>query len=184
MDAATEIRVAMAVAARLRARAMGGGDGYAEGQVFDAVGAAAFRAAHPKASPAAVVLPVAEDARPAVAPASRAAASVQAYTGTISVHTLLRAPNDPYGRLANVLSLGEVVGRARLLVAGWRPREDGSDDGPVIDTVREALAFQRGRLVEIEDGWLEWADEFEARWWSPAAATAAGVPPRPHEGTL
>ena len=180
MTPVVEIQVAMAVAERLRTHAVGGADGYAEGHVFDAVAAAAFRAARPKGSPCVVVLPVSEDARPPVAPAAPAPAraAIQSATGTIGVHTLLRVPNDPYGRTTNVHALATVVGRARSLVAGWRPREDGSDEGEVIEPIREGLAFLRGRLVEIEDGWLEWSDEFEVRWWvRPAAATAAGGGP-------
>ena len=162
-----EMHVATAVAERLRAYAVGHPDGYAEGGVYDALAIAAFRDARPRQSPCAVVLPVAEDARPPVAPgAPPATAAIQAATGTISVHTLLRIPGDAYGHAPSGLRLATLVGRARGLIAGWRPREGGGDDGQLIDrVVREGLAFDRGSLAELADGWLEWVDEFSIRWW-------------------
>ena len=48
--------------------------------------------------------------------------------------------------------LSALLARARQALAGWAPTGQ-----------REVLSFRRGRLVSLEDGRLQWLDEYEIR---------------------
>ena len=115
-------------------------------------------------TPAAFVLPLAEDAADSVAPAIQA---TQQTTATIGVQTLLSAPNDRTGGRARD-ELSEVLAASRAALVGWTP-----------EGAREVLQFRRGFLIGIDGGRLEWRDEYRLRWWiSAGVAGDAGVPAR------
>ena len=114
-------------------------------------------------TPAAFVLPVAEDATDSVAPAIQA---TQHTTATIGVQTLLSAPNDRTGgRTRDELS--EVLAASRAALAGWTP-----------EGAREVLQFRRGFLIGIDGGRVEWRDEYHLRWWTAGIVRDAGMPAR------
>ncbi len=116
-------------------------------------------------TPAAFVLPLAEDAADSVAPAIQA---TQQTTATIGVQSLLSAPNDRSGARARD-ELAEVLAASRAALAGWTP-----------EGAREVLQFRRGFLVGIDGGRLEWRDEYRLRWWASSAGVAGdtGKPAR------
>ncbi len=116
-------------------------------------------------TPAAFVLPLAEDAADSVAPAIQA---TQHTTATIGVQTLMSAPNDRSGTRARD-ELAEVLAASRAALAGWTP-----------EGAREVLQFRRGFLIGIDGGRVEWRDEYRLRWWVSAAGAAGdpGVPAR------
>ena len=131
-------------------------------EVLGALDAAALSAA-PR-TPAAFVLPLAEDAAESVAPAVEA---TQFVTATIGVQTLLSAPNDRGGARARG-ELSALLAASRELLAGWRP-----------PGAREVLAFHRGRLIGIDGGYVEWRDEYRLRWWQHSVGEAQGDPGLP-----
>lgn len=147
---AAELSAVAAVAARL-----GEAGVYEEVLgVLDAAGGVSPR------TPAAFVLPLAEDAAESVAPAVRA---VQYTTATIGVQSVISAPNDRTGARARD-ELSALLAASRAALAGWKPPGG-----------REVLRFYRGRLLGIDGGRVFWLDEYRLRWWT---ASAAGKPAR------
>jgi len=153
---AIEFQAVAAIIARLEATGI-----YRE--VLGALDAAAL-SSWPR-TPAAFVLPLAEDAADSVAPAVRA---TQHTTATIGVQTLLSTPNDPAGGRARD-ALAEVLAASRAAISGWAP-----------EGASEVLQFRRGFLIGIDGGRVEWRDEYRLRWWLSAAGAAGdpGVPAR------
>lgn len=126
--------------------------------VLDAAGGVSPR------TPAAFVLPLAEDAAESVAPAVRA---TQYTTATIGVETVVSAPNDRTGARARD-ELSALLAASRAAIAGWKP-----------PGAREVLRFHRGRLLGIDGGRVFWRDEYRLRWWTDSAGIApAGKPAR------
>ena len=143
---ALEMHVADAMAARLAA--LEGDDG---APVFAAVLSALETAAltsWPKA-PAALVLPISDEADESTTRRVEQA-PVQHFV-RISVATIVPAPNDRSGARGQQ-RMSRVLAQARQALAGWTPPRQ-----------REVLSFRRGRLVSVEDGRVQWADEYEIR---------------------
>ena len=69
----------------------------------------------------------------------------------VGVSLMVAAPNDRGGARGRE-RLSALLTRARQALAGWAPPEQ-----------REVLSFRRGRLVSLEDGRLQWLDEYEIR---------------------
>lgn len=122
-------------------------------------------------SPAAVVLPISEEAAESVAPRSNT--PPQFTRMVIAVETLLKAPNDPTGDSRRG-ELMRVLGQSRALCAGWQPIRV---NGERLPGIRESLQLQRGRLVDLTGAWLAWRDEYVLRWWY-TGGTTPGVPAR------
>ena len=113
-------------------------------------------------TPAAFVLPLAEDAADSVAPAIRA---TQQTTDTIGVETLVAAPNDRTGgRVRDRLS--EILGASRAALAGWKP-----------EGAREVLQFHRGFLIGIDGGRVAWRDEYRLKRWVESAGIVGDARP-------
>ena len=64
---------------------------------------------------------------------------------------MVAAPNDRGGARGRE-RLSALLARARQALAGWTPPGQ-----------REVLSFRRGRLVSLEDGRMQWLDEYEIR---------------------
>ncbi len=139
-------------------------------QVLGALDAAALKT-WPK-TPAVFVVPLAEDAAESAAPRVRA---VQRAETTVAVQMLVSAPNDRSGSRARD-ELALLIRQTRGLLAGFCP--DGAAEG---------LRFVRGRLIGLENGRLEWRDEYALVWWidapgqdrQPPEDTRAGDPNLP-----
>jgi len=64
---------------------------------------------------------------------------------------MVAAPNDRSGARGRA-RLSALLAHARQALAGWAPPGQ-----------REVLSFRRGRLVSLEDGRMQWLDEYEIR---------------------
>ena len=69
----------------------------------------------------------------------------------VGVSVMVAAPNDRGGGRGRG-RLSALLAQARQALAGWAPPGQ-----------REVLSFRRGRLVSLEDGRLQWLDEYEIR---------------------
>ena len=144
--AALEMHVADAMAERLAA--LQAEDGAA---VFAAVLSAldtAALTAWPK-MPAALVLPVSDEAEESTT--RRVEKAPVQHVVRVGVSVMVAAPNDRTGTRGRV-RLSALLAQARQALAGWAPPGQ-----------REVLSFRRGRLVSLEDGRLQWLDEYEIR---------------------
>lgn len=103
----------------------------------------------PPRTPAAIVYPAADEPAPSV---GGRAGTVQRITGRIAVLHVIGAPNDPLGARAR-RETGETVARTRGLLLGWTP--EGAD---------APFALVAGRLEEIADGRVFWADTYAVEW--------------------
>jgi len=144
--AALEMHVADAMAARLAALA---GDGGAPlfAAVLGALDTAALTA-WPK-SPAALVLPISDEADESTT--RRVERAPVKHVVRIGVSVMVAAPNDRSGARGRA-RLSALLAHARQALAGWAPPGQ-----------REVLSFRRGRLVSLEDGRMQWLDEYEIR---------------------
>ena len=144
--AALEMHVADAMATRLEAlEAEGGAPLFAA--VLSALDTAAL-AAWPK-TPAALVLPVSDEAEESTT--RRVESAPVQHLVRIGVSVMVAAPNDRSGARGRG-RLSALLAQARQALAGWAPPGH-----------REVLSFRRGRLVSLEDGRLQWLDEYEIR---------------------
>ena len=106
-------------------------------------------------TPAVFVVPLAETVADSLAPR---AGAVQRVETTVAIQTLIAAPNDPTGRKART-ELANVLGASRGVLSGWCP-----------EGAAEALTWRRGLLLGLENGRLEWRDEYALVWWIEAGA--------------
>lgn len=144
--AALEMHLADAMAERLAALTADDG-----APVFAAVLSALDTAAltsWPK-TPAALVLPVSDEA--AESTTRRVENAPVQHVVRVGVSVMVAAPNDRTGAGGRE-RLSVLLARARRALAGWAPPRQ-----------REVLSFRRGRLVSLEDGRLQWLDEYEIR---------------------
>ena len=144
--AALEMHLADDMAERLAALS---GDGGAP--VFAAVLSAldtAALTAWPK-TPAALVLPVSDEADESTT--RRVENAPVQHVVRIGVSIMVAAPNDRGGTRGRG-RLSALLAQARQALAGWTPPGQ-----------REVLSFRRGQLVSLEDGRLQWLDEYEIR---------------------
>ena len=144
--AALEMHLADAMAERLTA--LEGEDG---APVFAAVLSAldtAALTAWPK-TPAALVLPVSDEAEESTT--RRVENPPVQHVVRVGVSVMVAAPNDRSGARGRG-RLSALLAHARQALAGWTPPGQ-----------REVLSFRRGRLVSLEDGRLQWLDEYEIR---------------------
>jgi len=132
-------------------------------RVFTGLDAAALRD-WPR-TPAAFVLPLTEAVR---AEPGGSAPVLHPVSMVVGVHTLLAAPNDPGHRSATRESLAGTLDAARRQLAGFSPQGAAAP-----------LAFQRGTLVDLDGGRLEWRDEYRLDWWlrAPAPTSNARIDP-------
>lgn len=72
---------------------------------------------------------------------------------TITVHTVVAAPND-YGGGATRDEAGPLLYAVRRALTTWTPRG-----------WRERILYAGGRLVSLDNARLEWADDFRGRAW-------------------
>lgn len=120
--------------------------------VLDALDVAALQDAQPQ-PPAMLVAPV------SVAIGGDAAATVgvpgapQAHDITLTVHTIVAAPND-YGSAATRDEAAPLLYAVRRALTNWTP-----------DGWTEHMQYAGGRLVSLDDARMEWADEFRGRVW-------------------
>ena len=142
--AALEMHVADAMAERLAAlKAEGGAPLFAA--VLSALDTAAL-SAWPK-SPAALVLPVSDEAEESTT--RRVENAPVQHVVRVGVSVMVAAPNDRSGARGRG-RLSTLLAQARQALAGWTPPGQ-----------REVLSFRRGQLVSLEDGRLQWLDEYE-----------------------
>ena len=144
--AALEMHLADAMAERLAALAAEDG-----APVFAAVLSAldaAVLTAWPK-TPAALVLPISDEAESSTT--GRVESAPVQHVVRIGVSVMVSAPNDR-GGVRGRERLSALLARARQALAGWAPAGQ-----------REVLSFRRGRPVSLEDGRLQWLDEYEIR---------------------
>ena len=144
--AALEFHIAEAMAARLAA--LEGDDGaplFAD--VLSALEAAALTA-WPK-TPAAAVVPISDEADESTT--RRVERAPVEHVVRIGVAVIVRAPNDRTGKLGRD-RLSPVLALARQALAGWTPPDQ-----------REVLSWRRDRLVSVEDGRVQWTDEYDIR---------------------
>ncbi len=143
---ALEMHLADAMAERLAALTADGGD-----PVFAAVLSAldtAALTAWPK-TPAALVLPISDEAEESTT--RRVENAPVQHVVRVGVSVMVAAPNDRGGARGRE-RLSALLARARQALAGWTPPGQ-----------REVLSFRRGRLVSLEDGRMQWLDEYEIR---------------------
>ena len=143
---ALEMHVADAMAERLAALTADGGD-----PVFAAVLSAldtTALTAWPK-TPAALVLPISDEAEESTT--RRVENAPVQHLVRVGVSVMVAAPNDRSGARGRE-RLSALLARARQALAGWTPPGQ-----------REVLSFRRGRLVSLEDGRMQWLDEYEIR---------------------
>ena len=144
--AALEMHLADAIAARLAVLAADDG-----APVFAAVLSAldtAALTAWPR-TPAALVLPISDEADESTT--RRVESPPVQHVVRVGVSVMVAAPNDRGGALGRE-RLSALLAHARQALAGWAPPGQ-----------REVLSFRRGRLVSLEDGRLQWLDEYEIR---------------------
>lgn len=132
-------------------------------------------------SPAAIVLPLTEDA--AESDAAQTAPSPQYTRMIIAVETMVKAPNDPSGRAETREVLKNTIGAARNLIVGWRPMRPVLNAAGVptgeeerIPGVNQALQLERGRLTDISGPWVSWRDDYLLRWWHFGGRGDSGDP--------
>ena len=144
--AALEMHLADAMAARL---AVLEGDGGAPlfAAVLSALDTAALTA-WPK-TPAALVLPVSDEAGESTT--RRVENAPVQHVVRVGVSILVAAPNDRSGTRGRE-RLSALLAQARQALSGWAPPGQ-----------REVLSFRRGQLVSLEDGRVQWLDEYEIR---------------------
>ena len=144
--AALEMHLADAMADRLAdLTAEGGAPLFAA--VLSALDAAALTA-WPR-TPAALVLPISDEADESTT--RRVENAPVQHVVRVGVSVMVAAPNDRGGTRGRE-RLSALIAQARQALAGWAPTGQ-----------REVLSFRRGRLVSLEDGRLQWLDEYEIR---------------------
>ena len=143
---ALEMHLADAMAERLAAlTAEDGAPVFAA--VLSALDTAALTA-WPK-TPAALVLPISDEAEESTT--RRVENAPVQHVVRVGVSVMVAAPNDRGGARGRE-RLSALLARARQALAGWAPPGQ-----------REVLSFRRGRLVSLEDGRMQWLDEYEIR---------------------
>ncbi len=100
-------------------------------------------------TPAALVLPVSDEAEESTT--RRVEQAPVQHVVRVGVSVMVSAPNDRTGARGR-WRLSALLAQARQALAGWTPPGQ-----------REVLSFRRGRLVSLEDGRLQWLDEYEIR---------------------
>ena len=100
-------------------------------------------------TPAALVLPVSDEAEESTT--RRVENAPVQHVVRVGVSVMVAAPNDRTGARGRG-RLSALLAQARQALAGWAPPGQ-----------REVLSFRRGRLVSLEDGRLQWLDEYEIR---------------------
>ena len=142
--AALEMHLADAMAERLAAlTAEDGAAAFAA--VLSALDTAALTA-RPR-TPAALVLPISDEADESTT--RRVENPPVQHVVRVGVSVMVAAPNDRTGARGRG-RLSGLLAQARQALAGWTPPGQ-----------REVLSFRRGRLVSLEDGRLQWLDEYE-----------------------
>ncbi len=144
--AALEIHLADAIAVRL-AGLVDDDDAPLFAAVLSALDTAALTA-WPR-MPAALVLPVSDEAEESTT--RRVESAPVPHVVRIGVSLMVAAPNDRTGARGRE-RLSSLLAEARQALAGWAPPGQ-----------REVLSFRRGRLVSLEDGRVQWLDEYEIR---------------------
>ena len=144
--AALEMHLADAMAAQLAALETDD-DAPAFSAVLSALDTAALTA-WPK-TPAALVLPISDEAEGSTT--RRVEGAPVQHVVRVGVSIMVAAPNDRGGARGRE-RLSALLARARQALSGWAPPGQ-----------REVLSFRRGRLVSLEDGRLQWLDEYEIR---------------------
>ena len=100
-------------------------------------------------TPAALVLPISDEAEESTT--RRVENAPVQHVVRVGVSVMVAAPNDRGGARGRE-RLSALLARARQALAGWTPPGQ-----------REVLSFRRGRLVSLEDGRMQWLDEYEIR---------------------
>ena len=144
---ALEMHLADAMAERLAALTADDGGDPVFAAVLSALDTAALTA-WPK-TPAALVLPISDEAEESTT--RRVENAPVQHLVRVGVSVMVAAPNDRGGARGRE-RLSALLARARQALAGWTPPGQ-----------REVLSFRRGRLVSLEDGRMQWLDEYEIR---------------------
>lgn len=93
-----------------------------------------------------------------------AAGAVQVLDTTLAILLIAAAKNDRTGGARTRDSLSALIDDSRARLLGWRP-----------EGCATVLVFQRGRLLELEDGRAIWSDEYRVRR-ILAAGAVTGAP--------
>ena len=128
------------------------------GKVLGVVDIDALEAEYP--TPAALVAPLPDDAGFPVAPEIER--SPQRYRLELGVVLEVSAPNDRTGARSRERLSGVLVA-SRTALAGWKP-----------PGMREALAWRRGALAEIDGAGIAWMDRYEVEHWASAGTIDTG----------